>query len=93
LGRASDPAGKQGWVDALAAGLGTVHVINGFLSSQEYCGNAVTGLYRSLLGREPDAAGLAGWVASMSGGAPFQDIQLGFLTSAEYETRAQTRGL
>jgi hypothetical protein len=48
---------------AVAAGLGTVHVINGFLASQENCGNAVTDLYRSVLGREPDAAAWpAGWL-------------------------------
>jgi hypothetical protein len=91
LNRASDPAGRQGWIDALAAGRSTADVINGFLASQEYCANRVTSLYQILLGRQPDAAGLAGWVASMTGGTPFQDIQQGFLTSTEYEERALTR--
>jgi subtilisin family serine protease len=91
LGRASDPAGKQGWIDALQAGQGTSHVINGFLNSQEYCTNKVTGLYLTLLGRQPDAAGLTFWVNALTGGTPFQQIQLGFLTSPEYQTRALTR--
>ena len=91
LNRAPDPAGRQGWIDALAAGRSTADVINGFLASQEYCANRVTSLYQTLLGRQPDPAGLAGWVASMTGGAPFQDIQQGFLTSTEYEKRALTR--
>ena len=91
LARASDPAGKQGWIDALNAGRGAPDVINGFLGSQEYCNNRVTDLYLTLLGRQPDAAGLAGWVASMAGGTAFQQIQLGFLTSVEYQNRALRR--
>jgi hypothetical protein len=91
LGRASDPAGKQGWIDALQAGHGTSYVINGFLNSQEYCSNRVAGLYQTLLGRQPDAAGLAFWVTALTEGTAFQQIQLGFLTSVEYQARALTR--
>jgi hypothetical protein len=91
LGRASDPAGKAGWVSALQAGRGTTYVIDGFLTSTEYCEKRVTELYNTLLGRQPDPGGLAGWVASMSKGTAFQQIQLGFLTSPEYEGRALAR--
>jgi hypothetical protein len=91
LGRASDPAGKQGWVSALQAGRGTAYVINGFLDSPEYCTDRVTNLYLTLLGRQPDAAGLAGWVSTMEKGTAFQQIQLGFLTSVEYQGRALKR--
>jgi len=91
LGRASDPGGKQFWINALQAGRGTAFVINGFLNSQEYCTDRVTNLYQTLLGRPPDAAGLEYWVKLMTAGAPFQQIQRGFLTSAEYLARALTR--
>jgi hypothetical protein len=91
LRRASDPGGKQFWIDALQAGRGTAYVINGFLSSQEYCNNSVTNLYLTLLGRQPDVDGLAFWVTTMSDGTPFQQIQLGFLTSPEYQMRALAR--
>jgi hypothetical protein len=91
LGRASDPAGKQGWVAALTEGKTTGFVINGFLTSQEYCADRVTELYQSLLGRAPDPDGLAFWVGEMTGGAPFQQIQRGFLTSPEYRARALVR--
>ena len=36
MGRASDAGGKQGWVDALAAGMSRKAVISGFLKSQEF---------------------------------------------------------
>jgi hypothetical protein len=91
LGRPSDPAGKAGWVNALTSGQSTATVINGFLDSQEYCTDRVTGLYQTLLGRAPDAPGLAGWVGLMTAGAPFQQIQRGFLTSEEYRARALSR--
>jgi hypothetical protein len=91
LGRASDPGGKQWWIGALQAGHGTSEVINGFLNSQEYGRNRITGLYQTLLGRQSDAAGLTFWVTSLTGGTPYQQIQLGFLTSAEYRERALTR--
>jgi Domain of unknown function (DUF4214) len=91
LGRLSDPGGKQGWINALQAGRGTAYVINGFLTSQEYCTGRITNLYTTLLGRQPDAGGLAGWVTSMTGGTAFQQIQLGFLTSPEYQDRALKR--
>ena len=91
LGRASDTAGKQGWIAALQAGGSTADVIDGFLRSQEYCTNEVTSLYLTLLGRSPDSAGLAGWVASMSGGESLQEIQIGFLTSVEYQASGANR--
>ena len=91
LGRASDPNGKQAWVDALHAGASTAEVIRGFLFSAEYCTQRVTELYWSLLNRAPDSDGLAGWVSAMQSGAPFQDIQYGFLASDEYRARALSR--
>ena len=91
LGRPSDPAGKQDWINALNAGKGTEFVINGFLTSQEYCTDRVTELYETLLGRQPDPTGLAGWVHSMTSGTPFQQIKNGFLASSEYLARARTR--
>jgi len=91
LGRPSDPAGKQDWINALQAGRGTTFVINGFLRSQEYCTNTATGLYQTLLGRQPDPAGLAVQVNALTGGASFQQIQSNFLQSAEYLDRALAR--
>ncbi len=91
LGRASDPTGKQGWIDALAAGAATADIIRGFLFSQEYCTQRVSDLYESLLGRAPEPAGIAGWVGQLTGGVSFQSIQVGFLASPEYRARALTR--
>ena len=36
MGRASDPGGKQGWKDALAAGMSRKFVISGFVKSAEF---------------------------------------------------------
>ena len=91
LNRASEPTGKQAWIDSLAAGATAADIIRGFLFSQEYCAQRVTELYRGLLGRTPESAGLAGWVGQLSGGASFQAIQNGFLASPEYRARALTR--
>jgi hypothetical protein len=90
LGRPSEAAGKQYWVDRLTTHT-TADVINGFLTSREYCSNSATRLYRTLLGREPEEAGLRFWTDAMSAGTPFQRIQLGFLASTEYQLRAQER--
>jgi hypothetical protein len=91
LGRASDPGGKQYWVEALNAGRGTEFVIEQFLASTEYCTDRVTKLYQSLLGRTPDPNGLGYWVNEMVARTPFQQIQNGFLTSVEYQSRAEQR--
>jgi hypothetical protein len=91
LGRPSDAAGKQGWIDALQSGGSTASVIDGFLRSAEYCTRRVTELYQTLLGRAPDSGGLASWVHSMAGGTPFQQIQEGFLASDEYWARSLQR--
>ncbi len=91
LGRASDPNGKQGWIDALAAGATTADVIRGFLFSEEHCTQRVTELYQTLLSRAPDPAGLVGWVGAMMNGAAFQEIQYGFLASDEYRAACLVR--
>jgi hypothetical protein len=90
LGRASDPGGKQYWINELAAH-GATYVINGFVTSHEYCTDRITGLYQTLLGRQPDPGGLAFWVQLMTSGTSFQQIQMDFLTSPEYQARALQR--
>jgi V8-like Glu-specific endopeptidase len=91
LGRVSDPAGRQHWINVLDSGTSTAEVIRSFLFSPEYCTQRITELYAFLLGRGPDANGLAHWVAIMTSGTPFQEIQHGFLESPEYRARALTR--
>jgi hypothetical protein len=91
LGRGSDPDGKRAWVGALQAGRSTADVVDGFLGSEEYTTQKVTGLYQWLLGRGPDPDGLRSWVSAMMGGAPFQQIERGFLLSDEYKARSAAR--
>jgi hypothetical protein len=85
LGRVPDAGGLAFWIGRLNAGQGLRFVADGFLQSQEYCTNIITGLYHQLLSRTPDAGGLASWVNMMQNGTALQEIILGFCDSAEYQ--------
>jgi hypothetical protein len=93
LGRASDPAGRAGWINAFLSGSSEEDVIRGFVTSSEYQGehasdqDFVTGLYNDILGRTPDAGGLAGYVQALQAGASRQAVAQAFLTSAEAHRR------
>jgi len=97
LGRAPDPFGLSGWVDALDTGrLGLDAVARSFIGSAEF--NArypavddagfVTLLYQNVLGRTPDQGGLDAWTTALRAGVlDREDVLLGFSNSDENVAR------
>ena len=90
LGRASDPAGKQDWIDAITLrGETGAGAARGFLYSSEFLDKNVTSeefvatLYRTFFDREPDQAGFNAWVEVLNNGAPKEEIIEGFINSTE----------
>jgi hypothetical protein len=102
LGRSFDPAGEQGWLNALgddATGKPThtatvthEQVITSFLHSQESLSRLVEGYYEVFLQRPADAAGLNGWVAQLKQGLSFLTIGQEFVSSDEFFNRAAANG-
>ena len=100
LGRSSDDAGRQYWVDGIQNGTYTTDdVVLTILNSQEFVGRNlnneqyVTALYQAFLNRTPDAQGLANWVNALNNGASRQDIARGFASSAEWNLICNYYGL
>ncbi len=89
LGRAVDPAGRDGWLAVLAGGDRT-KVAYALVQAEESLNRRVTSVYLKLLGRAPDPAGLAGWPPVV---AARGDIVLAGVVAAseEYFLRAQDR--
>jgi hypothetical protein len=96
LGRAAEPAGLQGWTNALASGETRGDVLTGFSQSSEFERNTISiageadnaeayRLYTAALNRTPDPAGLAGWSADLAGGASPTQVAQGFIDSAEFQ--------
>ncbi len=91
--RPPDPAGRQFWLDHLAAGTPLWIISEAFAQSVEFAAlygslsdaSFVSLLYRNVLGRPPDADGAAFWLSLLSrhvvgrGG-----VMLGFSESAEF---------
>lgn len=70
LGRAPDPEGLAGWVNALSSGaLNPAQVAEGFARSSEGINYDINNAYQSELGRAPDPGGYAGWSQALSSGA------------------------
>ena len=88
LQRAPDPAGLQGWSEALQQGTPYGAVALGITSSDEYRSILVTETYQTYLGREPEPIGAAAWLAAMRAGVTVQTIEGGFIASDEYYARA-----
>ena len=91
LGRASDPAGKQDWIDAVTLrGQTGADLARGFLYSPEFLQKNVSNedfvrvLYRTFFDREADADGLAGWVAVLDNGGSKEGVIEGFINSTEW---------
>ncbi|MBO4636282.1 MAG: DUF4214 domain-containing protein [Clostridiales bacterium] len=91
LGRASDPAGKQDWVDAITLrGETGASCARGFLFSPEFlnkqCSDEefVAVLYRTFFDREPDQDGFNAWVGVLRGGTSKEEIIEGFINSTEW---------
>ena len=98
LGRAFDPTGEAGWLNALGddtsgnpthpATLTHAQVINDFLFSQESLERLVQGYYGVFLQRQADPGGLKGWVTELQNGLPFLTIGQEFIASDEFFNKA-----
>ena len=91
LGRASDPVGKQDWIDAVTMrGQTGADLARGFLYSPEFLGKNVSNedfvrtLYRTFFDREADTDGLNGWVAVLDNGGSKEGVIEGFINSTEW---------
>ena len=91
LGRSSDPAGQQSWVNTITSGQNTgADVARGFLYSDEFLNKNMTNedfvrtLYRTFFDREADQGGLAAWVGVLDGGESKQNVIEGFINSTEW---------
>ena len=100
LGRSSDDAGRQYWVNGIENGTyNPADVVLTILNSQEFVGRNlnneqyVTALYQAFLNRTPDSAGLANWLNALNNGASRQDIARGFASSAEWGLICEYYGL
>ncbi len=89
LGREADPAGRQGWVAAVATS-GRFAVASAFYASQETLRRRVQTLYVRLLGRDADPVGLAGWPSVVASQGDLA-LAASLASSAEYYDRAQRR--
>jgi hypothetical protein len=103
LCRHSEPAGLNGWVNALRGGTSRDAVRQGFIGSAEYQSRGgkpcpppfdepsarafVENLYQTLLCRNSEPAGLKGWVATLRAGTSRDAVVQGFIGSAEYKAR------
>ena len=91
LGRASDPAGKQDWIDAITMrGETGASCARGFLYSPEFLNKGVSNeefvavLYRTFFDREPDQAGFNAWVGVLNNGTSKEEVIEGFINSTEW---------
>ncbi|MBO4636860.1 MAG: DUF4214 domain-containing protein [Clostridiales bacterium] len=91
LGRASDPAGKQDWVDAITLrGETGASAARGFLYSPEFLNKQVSNelfvsiLYHTFFDRDPDQDGFNAWVNALNNGASKEEVIEGFINSTEW---------
>ena len=84
LGRALDPGDQQAWEQALGAGTSREQVALDVLSSAEYRGDLVRGLYLRFLRRTPSASELATWIGTLQSGATDEQVIAALLSSQEY---------
>jgi len=96
--RDPDPAGWDGWMNAMNSGTGREDVLKGFIYAAEFnqlCRDFeimpnpvvafVTRFYQLCLKRDPDVLGLDGWVTSLlSGKNVGADVAEGFIYSPEF---------
>ena len=88
LGRAADPAGLAGWVNALNHGLARSAVPLYFSMSVESLTYRVQAAYQYYLGRAGEPAGVAGWVHYLQSGGTDEQLRSGFIASAEFYAKA-----
>ena len=100
LGRASDQAGLDGWVNALLAGtFSGADVAEAFFLSGEYLDQNTTDdefvetLYQAFFNRDSDAAGKQGWLTELQRGVTRAQVIDGFSGSAEFAALAAAYGI
>src|SRR5690606_38627983 len=81
LGRLSDLAGAQAWIDGMNNGLTVQQAAQGFLGSEEFLSSGITTdeqfvdmLYNQALYRDAEAEGRAGWLDGMANGLSWVDV-------------------
>ncbi len=89
LGRPSDDAGRQFWVQRIEAGTHSRGAVaGGFYASIESRRDRVAGLYQQVLGRGPDQAGLDYWSNRL---LSVDDVQLAASLAASLEFYARSQ--
>src|SRR5262249_23929038 len=87
LGRSPDVSGWNFCTNLLAGGSTRDQVAQQFLTSAEYYGKVVDGLYATYLDRKADPAGRAAWVTKLSQGATEDQLATDFVMSSEYASQ------
>ena len=100
LGRTSDQAGREYWVNSIISGERTADdVIITILQSQEFVGRDlsdeafVTALYKVFFDRTPDSQGLANWVNALNSGVTRAQLVETFTTTQEWSNICAIYGL
>ena len=100
LGRSSDAAGRDYWVNSIISGERTADdVIITILQSQEFNGRNlsdeayVTALYKVFFDRTPDSQGLANWVNALHSGTTRAELVEIFTTTPEWSNICAVYGL
>ena len=100
LGRTSDAAGRDYWVNSIMSGERTANdVIITILQSQEFNNRNlsdeayVTALYKVFFGRNPDTPGLNNWVGVLRSGTSRTDLVRTFTTTTEWTNTCSYFGL
>jgi hypothetical protein len=83
LGRAIDPSGLQGWINALAGGTTRSQVAAAVVGSLESATDRVKALYQEFLRRPADTSGLATFAGQLVQGLPELDVIIDLVGSAE----------
>lgn len=82
LGRLSDTAGRDFWLNQSGATRGSV--ANAFLNSAEANEDEVNAFFQAFLNRNADAEGASFWNAGLNAGLSTSAVAVGFLSSTEY---------
>jgi len=95
LGRASDEAGLNYWLDILQTESGA-KVAFGFLNSNEFIAlnldnpEFITIMYKTMFDRDPDEEGLEFWMSNLDAGSSRDEVIYGFVSSLEFAALANS---
>lgn len=100
LGRNSDPAGSNGWVDNLYSGvLSGENIARGFINSAEFQNRGTTDaeyvntLYAAFFDRPADTGGFNAWMTELASGTSRADVLGGFTGSLEFRNLSESFGI